>query len=476
MKKKLIIFVSILAVLAAGAYLGRGLWAGRPASGRQAPANKKSETIYTCAMHPQIIRHHPGKCPICGMPLVKKVIPAAGKPEAGQPAGAGQPAPGMGNITSVALDPRERMLANVATSPVREETLSQEMDTVGTIAVDERNIRKISARYAGRIEKLDVNVTGQYVRKGQELFTIYSPEIVATQKEYLVAKASEKRLLSSDFKEVASGTKGVLDAARTRMKLWGMTGAQIARLDKTGRVSDSISVFSPVSGTVTEISARQGDYVSEGAEVFTVSNLSRVWMEADIYEYQLSKARTGSRVEVTTDAWPGRTFTGRISFIEPSVNPQTRTIRVRADLYNPRGLLKPNMFVAAKIFSPPVRGVFVPSSAVLYTGNGNVAWVEESPGVFTMRSVTVGISSGDNFQILAGLKPGEQVVTQGGFLIDSDAQLRASASGGMATGGGAMANMPGMNMSGAGQGKTPSRPPTPAPPAQKKQTMPGMNM
>ncbi len=465
MRKKIIVSIAVLLALAAGAYLGRGLWAGRPASGGAA-ANKKCETIYTCAMHPQIIRHHPGNCPICGMPLVKKVIPAAGMGNvSGMPGGTGaQPsaaAQGMGNISSVALDPRERMLANVATSEVREETLSQEMDTVGTIAVDEQNIRKIAARYAGRIERLDVNVTGQYVRKGQELFTIYSPEMVATQNEYLIAKASEKRLSSSDFKEVASGTEGVLKAARTRMKLWGLTDAQIARLDKTGQVSDSVSVFSPVSGTVTNISARQGDYVSEGTEVFTVSDLSRVWMEADIYEYQLSKAGIGSRVEVTTDAWPGKIFYGRVSFMDPSVNPQTRTIRVRADL-NSLGLLKPDMFVTAKIFSTPVRGVVVPSSAVLYTGNGNVAWVETRPGVFTMRNVTVGIQSGDNFQILAGLKPGEQVVTQGGFLIDSEAQLRESAQG--------MANMPGMNMSGAGQGKAQS------PPAQKKQTMPGMNM
>ena len=458
MKKKAIISIAVLLVLAAGAYLGRGLWfrytprgagqtsAGRPASDGAA-ASKKCETIYTCAMHPQIIRHHPGNCPICGMPLVKKVLPAAGQPEAGRPAaGMGNmsgmpgmaPNTGMGNITSIALDPRERMLADVATSPVREETLSQEMDTVGTIAADERNIRKISARYAGRIEKLDVNVTGQYVRKGQELFTIYSPEIVATEKEYLIARASENRLESSDFKEVASSTKGVLQAARTRMKLWGLTDAQIERLDRTGQVADSVSVFSPVSGTVTNISARQGDYVSEGTEVFTVTDLSRVWMEADIYEYQLSKAAIGSRVEVEVDAYPGRTFMGRISFIEPSVNPQTRTIRVRADLFNPQGLLKPDMFVTAKVFSPPVRGVVVPSSSVLYTGNGNVAWVEVRPGVFTMRNVTVGISEGDKFQILAGLRSGEQVVTQGGFLIDSEAQLRESAQGG------GMANMPGM--------------------------------
>ncbi|MHB8174008.1 MAG: efflux RND transporter periplasmic adaptor subunit, partial [Nitrospirota bacterium] len=253
MKKKIIISIAVLVALGAGGYLSRNLWlrytpwgakAGLPAgpaSGRQA-ANNNSQTIYTCAMHTQIIRHHPGNCPICGMPLVKKVIPAVG--QVGRPASADTPPPaagqGMGNITSVSLDPRERMLANVATSEAREETISQEIDTVGTIAVNEQKIRKISSRYAGRIERQDVNVTGQYVRKGQELFTIYSPEIVATQKEYLIAKASAARLKTSGFPEIASGTEGVLQAARTRMKLWGLTGAQIKRLDKTGHVSNSV--------------------------------------------------------------------------------------------------------------------------------------------------------------------------------------------------------------------------------------------
>jgi membrane fusion protein, copper/silver efflux system len=476
MKNKIIILIILFtAVFTVSAYLSRSFWLHYMPWGKGGQAtlaggakDANCKTVYTCPMHHQIIRNSPGNCPICGMTLVKKAIGGAAAPEAGKPG-----EKGMGNMSStpgtpqaqalktVTLDPRERMLANVATTEVREESISQEVDTVGKIVVDEQNIRKISSWYAGRIERLAVNFTGQYVRKGQEIFTIYSPEMVSAQKEYLIARASAARLKSSDFPEIASGSEGVLDAARTRMKLWGLTDAQIRRLDKTGQVSNTVSVYSPVSGTVTDIKAREGDYVTEGGEVFTVADLSRVWMEAEVYEYEFSKVSLGSRVEVTAEAYPGRVFRGRVSFIDPSVNPESRTVQVRVDMPNGNGMLKPEMFVTARVMSKPVQGVVVPASAVLYTGMGNVAWVEESPNVFTMRNVTVGLRSGDDFQILAGLKPGEHVVTQGGFLIDSEAQLEQSAGGG-----GGMANMPGMDMPGKGK---PS-------PVQKKQSMPGMNM
>jgi Cu(I)/Ag(I) efflux system membrane fusion protein len=475
--KILTLIMLFAAVFAASAYLSRSFWLhytpwskGGEAKYAEGAKDGQCKTVYTCPMHHQIIRDSPGDCPICGMTLVKKTI-------GGPAAPGGKPAEkGMGNMSSnpgltpqeqalktVTLDPRERMLANVATTEAREESISQEVDTVGKIAVDEKNIRKISSWYAGRIEKLAVNFTGQYVRKGQEIFSIYSPDMVTAQKEYLIAKASAARLKSSDFPEIASGSEGVLDAARTRMKLWGLTDAQIRRLDATGQVNNTVSVYSPVSGTVTDIKARQGDYVTEGGEVFTVSDLSRVWMEAEVYEYEFSKVSLGSRVEVTVEAYPGRVFRGTVSFIDPSVNPESRTVRVRVDMPNGNGMLKPEMFVTAKLLSKPVRGVVVPASAVLYTGKGNVAWVEEKPNVFTMRSVTTGLRSGDNFQILAGLKPGDHVVTQGGFLIDSEAQLEQSAGGG-----GGMAIMPGMEMPGKGKPSPKQQP--------SKQTMPGMNM
>jgi membrane fusion protein, copper/silver efflux system len=188
-----------------------------------------------------------------------------------------------------------------------------------------------------------------------------------------------------------------------------------------------------------DIKMRQGDYVMEGSEVYTVADLSRVWMLADVYEYEFSKVGMDSSVEVTADAYPGKVFRGRVSFIEPTVEPQSRTVRVRVELSNPGGILKPEMFVNARIFSKPVKGLVVPASAVLYTGNRNIAWVEVEPNTFEPRNLTLGLRSGDDYLVLSGLKEGESVVSQGGFLIDSEAQLRASASG-------SMPGMPGMDM------------------------------
>lgn len=449
-----------LAVLASAAYATKGLWLPYMPfglAGKTAETAQQCKEVYVCPMHTQIIKERPGDCPICGMTLVKKELPKGGSKDQNKGGGMeGMPMPAGGTkadagLNRVTLDPRQRMLANVATTMVMQKSIAQDINTVGKIAVNEQNLRKVTARYGGRIELLAVNFTGQPLRKGQLVMSIYSPELLSTQKEYLIAKQSSERLKNSDFPEVANGSDGVLDAARTRMKLWGVTDAQIDTLDKTGQARPVIDIFSPVSGTIIDIKMRQGDYVMEGSEVYTVADLSRVWMLADVYEYEFSKVSLGSGVEVTADAFPGKVFKGRVTFIDPSVNPESRTVKVRVDLPNPGGVLKPEMFVNARIFSKTQRGLTIPASAVLYTGNRNVAWVEVEPNVFEPRDLKLGLRSGDEYIVLSGLKAGEMVVSQGGFLVDSEAQLRASASG-------AMPGMPGMEM---GIGKAPSTEKTP---------------
>jgi membrane fusion protein, copper/silver efflux system len=416
-----------------------------PATGAEQP-KPELKPIYTCPMHSQVTREKPGDCPICGMALVKKETAPEQKPAgAGMENMPGMPGmPGMSEaehlaLKKVSLDPRAQMLANVATVEAVKKDLSQDIRANGKVAFDEQSVRKVNARYGGRIEKLSVNYTGQRVGRGQQLLSIYSPELVATQKEYMIAKRTSARLKASDFAEISRGTEGMLDAARARMKQWGLTDGQIDRLDKTGEVNSSIPVYSPVSGTVTELKVRQGDYVTEGGELYTVSDLSRVWVFAEVYESDLSKAGIGSRVEVTTDAYPGERFLGKVSFIDPVVNPRSRTIRLRAALPNPYGKLKPEMFVTARVFGKALKALAVPASAVLYTGDKNIVWVETVPGTYEMRAVQVGSRTGSDYQIISGITEGERVVTQGAFLIDSEAQLRESAGGG--TG---MADMPGM--------------------------------
>jgi len=442
--------ITVLAVLAGAAYISRPYWThwlnGTAPVAEEAGGFKvvekggvKYKECYVCPMHKQVIKPAPGDCPICGMTLVKKEVPLEGA----------RPAPGMEEITGIkakagteglrriSLDPRQRMLANVATTMVMPKEISQDVYTVGRIAYNEQTIQRVTAWFPGRVEKLYINFTGEYVKKGQRIMAIYSPELVSTEKEYLIAKRSAARLGQSEFPEVTSGADGMLDAARTRLKLWGLTDAQIGELDKTGEVRNSVDIYSPVSGTVTEVMARPGNYLAEGAELYKVVDLGSVWMKAEVYEYEFSKVSMGSKVEVTADAYPGKTFTGRVSFIDPSVNPESRTVGVRADFRNPGGMLKPEMFVNARVFSKPIRALTVPASAVLYTGTRDVAWVEVEPGVFEYREVKLGIRSGDDFQVLLGLREHDMVVTQGAFLLDSEAQLREGSGGGMA-------GMPGM--------------------------------
>ncbi len=472
--------IIILAVLADGAYLARPYWARflpslpkKEAGGFKVieKGGVKYKVCYTCPMHKQVLVAYPGDCPICGMTLEKKLVPLAAEGAAPKPAPKMNEMSGMagtGELRRISLDPRQRMLANVATTMAMYRSLSQDVYTVGRISYNEEAIRSVTAWFPGRVERLYINFTGETVRKGARVMAIYSPDLIQAEKDYLIAKDSAKRLGASDFPEIASGAAGMLDAAKTRLKLWGITDAQVADLDKTGRIKTTMNVYSPVSGTVTEVMARPGDYLSEGSMLYKVVDLGTVWMKAEVYEYEFSKVALGSRVEVTADAYPGRTFVGRVSFIDPSVNPESRTVGVRAEFRNPGGRLKPEMFVNARIYSRPLRALTVPASAVLYTGTRNVAWVEVAPGVFEYRELKLGVRSDDEYQVLGGLREHEMVVTQGGFLIDSEAQLRSSAGGGMA-------GMPGMETGGKEtSGKTAAPPKAPAGGKGGMAGMPGM--
>lgn len=458
-KKKAIIIVVVLAVLAvlAGAgYLMRHSWMHYLPGGEMAESGfrvfekggVKYKACFICPMHPDVVRPTQESCPICGMDLIKKEVPLEEEKHVHEgmemPGGAAamgeEEMKGLSELRSISLDPRERVLANVATSMVGYEDVSMDVYTVGRVTVNEDTIEKAASWFPGRIERMYVTYMGQEVRRGERIMSVYSPELMSTQKEYLVAKASAARLEKSGFPEITSGTAGVVEAARMRMKLWGVTDGQIGRLEETGVPDGSLDVYSKISGTVTMIMAREGGYVTEGTELFTVADYGTVWVNAEVYEYEFSKVSMGAHVEITADAYPGRVFHGRVSFIDPVVDSQSRTVRVRAVIQNPSGMLKPEMFVNAKIMAKPRSALTVPASAVLYTGRRDIVWVETGPGVFELREVELGMRSGEKFEVLSGLREGEMAVTQGGFLIDSEAQLRSSAGGGM--------SMPGMDMGG----------------------------
>jgi Cu(I)/Ag(I) efflux system membrane fusion protein len=381
---------------------------------------KKAERVpavkYTCPMHPFIVSDRPGACPICGMSLVPKESKAsqggASITEAHLPGG-------------VSLSPTQRVMANVVTTKVDFHEFSMDTVAVGKVSWDERRLTRISARIAGRVERLHVNFTGARVNAGQALLDIYSPDLVTAQKEYLLAIEGAERAKDSSV-DSRSMMEGLRDASRSRLKLWGFTDAQIAELTRTGRPKVAVTVFSPAAGVVTERLVTTGQYVNEGAPLFSVALQSSVWVEAELYENEIGRVAVGTPAVVTTEAYPGKTLQGRVAFVDPVVNPETRTLKVRVDLANPGGLLKAEMFVKVALKGRNVKALAVPEGAVIVTGDRALAWIETAPGAFEPRYIAIG-RKGEGFcEIVSGLSKGETVAASGGFLIDSESQLKSA--------------------------------------------------
>jgi Cu(I)/Ag(I) efflux system membrane fusion protein len=373
----------------------------------------KGAVKYTCPMHPFIVSDKPGSCPICGMSLVLQS--STGGAEAR-------------DLGTVAMSPTQRLMANVATEKVARRDFVLDTTAVGKISWDERRVAKVSARVGGRVEKLHVDFTGSRVVRGQPLLDIYSPELVATQKEYLIAMGGVERMKGSPYEDARAMSAGLLSAARTRLQLWGVTDAQIAELERTKEPRTVFTVFAPASGIVTERLVSTGQYVMEGAALYSIADMNPVWVQAEIYEFEIHKVPVGTQAIVTTEAYPDKEFRGRVAFMEPFLNPETRTVKVRIDLSNPGGLLKPDMFVRVAMKGRKGKELAVPDSAVLVTGERAMAWVEVGPNTFEPRIVKIGHKSDGYYEILSGLKEGETVVTSAGFLIDSESQLKSGSS------------------------------------------------
>ena len=392
-----------------------------------------AKPVYTCAMHPFIIKDSPGSCPICGMELIKKVAAAqtttAQTPEQKKQADM---------LAHVSLSPTQRVMANVATVAVGKVPLSKEIAATGIVQFDQSRQAKVTAWVAGRIDRLYVNTVGAYVSKGKPVAEVYSPDLVSAQQEFLLALKSRDQFKNSPIQSIAQGGEGLVGSARQRLKLMGVKDAQIAALEKGGEPNIRIPIYTPLSGVVIEKIVQEGQYVNLGDPLFAIADLSNVWVEVEVYENEFPFVKLGQAVSITSQSYPGKPFHGRVSFIYPFLDPKTRTVKVRVELANPGLKLKPDMFVNALIKSPLGPTLAVPASAVMDTGKRQIVWVEMQAGMFEPRDVQVGARVGDNVQIISGLAQGEKVAASGGYLIDSESQLKG--------GGGSHEAMPGMKM------------------------------
>ena len=399
----------IVITLLVGLMLGWGLFSGNSSRSEEAISEEYAHLngqIHTCSMHPQIRSEGPGSCPICGMDLIP--IEQDSNVDLGDEV--------------VVLSAAAMKIAEVETSLIKKSLPVKNVVLPGRVTADERRINELTAHFPGRIERLFINFTGQKVRKGQTLATIFSPELVSAQKELFEA---------IKYKE---SNPPIYAASRNKLKLWLFTDSQINEIEESGEVQFYFKILSPATGTVTKRNVSQGDHVMEGMSMFQIIDLRNVWVEFDGYESDIPWVKMGADVDITLKSIPGKLFKSTITFIDPFLNEKTRTTVIRAELNNSSGNLRPGMFAQGAIrsaLSNSSESILVPKSAVLWTGKKAVVYVKKTHDevqAFQYREITLGEETGTYYVVVDGLKEGEWVVTNGAFKIDAAAQLKGAKS------------------------------------------------
>jgi len=331
------------------------------------------------------------------------------------------------SLAPIRITPERRQLIGLTFAIVQPKDVSEQLEATGTIETDERLQSYVQARFAGWIAQVFANQTYQYVRKGQPLFTIYSPDLDGTEQEYLIALDARRRAGESSVASVIADASSLVDAAVERLKLWGVSPREIARLERERTVRRTIEIDSPATGYIVERNALPNLYVQPETRLFTITDLSKVWVYAAVFQNEIGKVRPGDRAAVKIDAYPGQSFAGHVDFIWPQIDPMTRTARVRCEFDNRKGLLFPGMFGEVALSLAMGRQTVIPATAVLQTGTRNLAFIERADGYLAPAEVELGPRVGDEFVVLRGVDAGQRIVKSANFLIDSESQLEAAA-------------------------------------------------
>jgi Cu(I)/Ag(I) efflux system membrane fusion protein len=400
-------YIKYIGILAIGLILGWLLFGGSSSSELEHNHDEISEAnqMWTCSMHPQIMQPESGDCPICGMDLIPVEVGAEGL------------AADQFKLTENAM-----ALANVQTSIVgTSHEKGNAIKLSGKIVENEEANAVQVSYFSGRIEQLNVSFTGEEVRKGQMLATIYSPELYAAQQELLT---------TSSLKETQPE---LYNAVRNKLKLWKLSETQIKQIEETGRIKENFPVYATVSGTVSEKLVEQGESIKQGQPLFKIANLNTVWANFDVYENQIDLFKKDQEVTITTNTYPNREFKAKVDFIDPVLDTKTRTVKLRSVLNNNNNEFKPGMFVEGEIegiVSGSENLITVPSSAILWTGKRSLVYIKSSPTepVFEMREIELGNRLGEHYQVLEGLNNGDEIVTNGTFTVDAAAQLQGKKS------------------------------------------------
>jgi membrane fusion protein, copper/silver efflux system len=410
--KKIIVIFSTAVVVLTALFLVFSLLLDKNSDG----LSDSGELEYYCPMHPQIQSKHPGVCPICNMDLIKK--------------GSGETMEGVeeyefdASIGELVLSPTQQVLANVQTMKVslRNAVVTNEVN--GYVKERDDAYRIISSPIKGKLTRLFIRYENQFIRKGQTAFEIYSPELISTQREYLLAYQNYENFRNSPYSRVAENAEMNLQAARNRLKLWFLSDSQIDQLERNGTIKNSISYSAEYGGIVTRKFMNEGAWANDGESIAEVVDLSSVWVIANFYEYEASRIRIGMPVEIKLSGYE-RSIRGKIDYINPFVDPDTRTLEARITVSNPGLMMKPGMYVRVSIGSQQVTSqIIVPKSAVLRLGKKDVVYIKKSENIFRPVNVKIGGEIPDGFIIASGLNAGDEIVVSGGYLIDSESQLK----------------------------------------------------
>ncbi|HEK21103.1 efflux RND transporter periplasmic adaptor subunit [Mucilaginibacter rubeus] len=361
----------------------------------------QSKAYYTCSMHPQIHEDHPGNCPICGMKLIKVELTG-------------------GNINTdmnkITLTAGQIQLAGIRTDTVREENVGIEKTLTGTVTTNENTAAELSARIAGRIQQLFVRTTGEKVSVGQPVYSLYSEDLLEAEKEYLLAKQQQKVLHNPDV-----DYQQLISAAENKLQLWGLSPAQIRSLAASGKTSAMTTVLSKISGTVSEIAVHEGDYVTEGMSILKTQALNSLWIEAQLYAGEAGNYKLNDQVSVSFPDLGGQVIAGKVEFINPELSDASKVDLIRISIPNSQDLIRPGMLAYISIANSKQRSLAVPASAVLTDGKGSLVWIKNADGSFSAKMIKSGAGNSNYVSVLSGLNPGDIVVTNGAYLLNSEA-------------------------------------------------------